>query len=784
MRLLSFIALALLTTINDGWIDFNKNGKRDIYEDSRYSIDERVEDLLSQMTIEEKSCQLATLYGYKRVLKDSLPTPQWKYEVWRDGIANIDEQLNGVGRGYKPGYHLIYPFSKHVDALNEIQRWFIEQTRLGIPVDFSNEGIHGLNHTKATPLPAPINIGSTWNRDIVRRAGEIVGYEASMLGYTNIYAPILDVPRDPRWGRLVECYGEEPYLIGELGEQMVKGIQSQGVASTLKHFAGYSVPKGGRDAQARTDPHISPRELHEMHLAPFKHVIQCAAPMGVMCSYNDWDGIPVAANGYFLTELLRDDYGFDGYVVSDSGAIKFVKSKHRVAADEKEVVRQVLEAGMNVRTDFSSPEIFIMPIRELLKEEPDFIKVVDARVREVLRTKFRMGLFDKPYNPNRELADSTIGVEINRAFVDQICKESMVLLKNDGVLPLDKGKLSRVLVTGPLASEQDYMTSRYGPNGIESISVLEGITNYLGNGVDVIYQKGCDVVDVNWPDSEIVPYELTKEEMEMIDSAVKAAKRSDVIIAVVGENTAVNGESHSRTSLDLPGRQQLLLQELHKTGKPIVLVMINGRPLTINWADRNLSAILEAWWPCYNGGDVIAKTLFGEYNPGGKLTVTFPKSIGQIEYSFPFKPGSHGIQESSGPNGSGNSRVVGALYPFGYGLSYTKFEYSDLSVAVKGDFSIKVKVKITNVGEYDGDEVVQLYIRDLVSSVIRYDSLLRGFERVSLRAGESRVVEFELLPDDFKFLGKEMNWITESGDYEIMVGASSEDIKLKEVVKL
>ena len=275
----------------EGWIDFNKNGTMDTYENPEADIDARIQDLLNQMTVEEKTCQLATLYGSGRVLTDSLPTARWKEEIWKDGIANIDEQLNGVGSGRKRYPELIYPFSNHAKAINQIQQWFVEETRLGIPVDFSNEGIHGLNHTLATPFPAPIGIGSTWNRELVHQAGCIAGKEAKALGYTNVYAPILDVARDPRWGRALECYGEEPYLIAELGIQMVKGIQSQGVASTLKHYAAYSVPKGGRDAAVRTDPHIAPRELHQLFMYPFKRVIQEAHPMGVMSSYNDWDGV-------------------------------------------------------------------------------------------------------------------------------------------------------------------------------------------------------------------------------------------------------------------------------------------------------------------------------------------------------------------------------------------------------------------------------------------------------------------------------------------------------------
>lgn len=769
-----------------GWIDFNKNGIKDIYEDPTQSIEKRVTDLLSQMTVEEKTCQLATLYGYGRVLKDSLPTVNWKHEIWKDGIANIDEMLNGVGKKAYRVPNLLYPFSNHAEAINTIQRWFIEETRLGIPVDFSNEGIHGLNHTKATPLPAPIAVGSTWNKELVYQAGSIAGQEAKALGYTNIYAPILDIVRDPRWGRTLECYGEDPYLIASLGIQMVNGIQSHGVASTLKHYAVYSVPKGGRDGNCRTDPHVAPRELHQLFLSPFKKVIQNAHPMGVMSSYNDWDGIPISASYYFLTELLREEYGFDGYVVSDSEAVEFVNKKHHVAETYDDAVRQVLEAGLNVRTHFNSPATFIIPIRRLLEEKKISMATINKRVAEVLTVKFRLGLFDHPYIVDTKASDKIGGIERNMDFVKKIQQQALVLLKNENnLLPLDKQQTKKILVTGPLADEDNFMVSRYGPNGLRTVTILEGLCNYLKGTAEVSYTKGCEIVDAGWPSTEILPVPMTEQEKQDIAEAVTKAKESDVIIAVLGEDEYRTGESRSRTSLELPGRQQQLLEALHATGKPVVLVLVNGQPLTINWADANIPAILEAWFPSCQGGTVIAETLFGEYNPGGKLTVTFPKSVGQIELNFPFKPGSHGKQPKSGPNGSGSTRVIGELYPFGFGLSYTTFTYSNLKVFplkqhTQGDYTITFDV--TNTGKYAGDEIVQLYIRDKVSSVITYDSELRGFERIALEPGETKQVTFTLKPEDLQLLDRNMNWTVEPGEFEILIGASSQDIRLKEKI--
>ncbi|WP_316813117.1 glycoside hydrolase family 3 N-terminal domain-containing protein [Pedobacter heparinus] len=767
-----------------GWVDFNKNGKMDVFEDASMSVDRRVKDLLGQMNLEEKTCQTATLYGYGRVLKDEMPTPEWKTKIWKDGIANIDEELNSLPYNKKAVTRYSFPFSKHANAINTVQKWFVEETRLGIPVDFSNEGIHGLCHDRATPFPAPVNIGCTWNKNLVYRAGSVVGREAKALGYTNVYAPILDIARDQRWGRVVECYAEDPYLIAELGKQMTLGIQDQGTAATLKHYAVYSVPKGGRDGQARTDPHVAPRELHEMFLYPFRRVIQEAKPMGIMSSYNDWNGEPITGSYYFLTELLRRQYGFDGYVVSDSEAVEFLSGKHHVAENYKQAVKQTIEAGLNVRTHFTKPEDFILPLRELVKEGAVSMKILDERVSDVLRVKFRLGLFDDPYVKDPAAADKKVHTKADEELAVQLNRESMVLLKNDkSLLPLELNQYKNILVTGPLATEVNYTTSRYGPSNNPIISILEGIKAYAGNKAKINYSKGCEVIDSRWPESEIIPTALTAEEQTQIDQAIAAAKSSDVIIAVVGETDDQVGESKSRTSLNLPGRQLMLLQALQATGKPVVMVMVNGRPLTINWENRYLPAILQAGFPGPSAGKVVAETLFGENNPGGKLTMTYPKSVGQIELNFPFKPGSQAGQgKNDDPNGNGKTRVLGALYPFGYGLSYTTFEFSNLNLSkqeIQSQASVQINVDVKNTGSRKGDEVVQLYLKDMVSSVTTYESVLRGFERVSLAPGETKTVKFTLQPDDLAILDKNMNWTVEPGKFRVMIGNSSEDIKLK-----
>lgn len=766
-----------------GWVDFNKNGKMDVFEDPSQPIDKRIADLLSQMTVEEKTCQLATLYGYKRVLKEEMPAESWKNEVWKDGIANIDEELNNLtSKTDAAPTQYSYPYSKHADAINTIQKWFVEETRMGIPVDFTNEGIHGLNHDRATSLPAPIGIGSTWDKNLVRQAGETVGREAKALGYTNVYAPILDPARDQRWGRVVECYGEDPFLIAELGKQMTLGMQEEGIASTLKHFAVYSVPKGGRDGAARTDPHVAPREMYQIYLYPFRRVIQEAHAMGVMSSYNDWNGEPITGSYYFLTELLRQKFGFTGYVVSDSEAVEYLYSKHHVAGDIKEAVRQAIEAGLNVRTNFTMPQTYIMPLRALVSEGKVSMKTLDSRVADVLRVKFELGLFDYPYVKDPKAADKIVHTPQAQAMGMQMNRESMVLLKNaDNLLPLNKNSVKKILVTGPLAKETNYAISRYGPSHNPVTSVLDGIKNYVGTGSQVTYAKGCDIVDPTWPESEIIETPLTAQEQASIDSAVNQAKQSDVVIAVVGEDVDRVGESLSRTGLNLPGRQLKLIQALQATGKPVVMVMINGQPLTINWENKFVPAILEAWFPGPESGKVIAETLFGDNNPGGKLSITFPKTTGQIEFNFPFKPASQAGQ--GGANSWGKTSVNGALYPFGYGLSYTTFDFSNLQVSPEKEHQqgdVKVTVEVTNTGKVKGDEVVQLYLKQELSSVTTYDYDLRGFDRVNLNPGEKKTVEFTLHPDDLAILDKNMNWTVEPGKFQVMIGNSSEDIKLKQ----
>ena len=752
-----------------GWIDFNKNGVKDVYEDPEAGIEARIADLLAQMTLEEKTCQMATLYGSGRVLKDAFPTHQWKNEIWKDGIANIDEQANGLGNF---GSDLSYPYQHSVQNRQSIQRWFVEETRLGIPVDFTNEGIRGLCHDRATMFPAQCGQGATWHKELIGEIARVTAIEAKALGYTNIYSPILDIAQDPRWGRVVECYGEDPYLVGELGKQMIGGLQQEGVVSTPKHFAVYSIPVGGRDAGTRTDPHVAPREMRTLYLEPFRKAFCEAGALGVMSSYNDYDGEPITGSYRFLTQILRQEWGFNGYVVSDSEAVEYLYSKHQVASDKVDGAAQVVNAGLNVRTNFSLPENFILPLRQAISEGKVSMQTVDSRVCDVLRVKFMMGLFDNPYKGDNKQPEKVVHCKEHQALSLRAALESMVLLKNEGnLLPLSK-KIKKVAVIGPNANEVQNLICRYGPANAPIKTVYQGIKDYLPQA-EVRYAKGADIIDNYFPESEMYDVPLDAEEQAMMDEAVELAKESEICIMVLGGNEKTVREEYSRTDLNLCGRQEKLLQAVYDTGTPVVLVMVDGRASTINWAEKYIPGILHAWFPGEFMGDAVAQTLFGDYNPGGKLPVTFPRSVGQIPFAFPFKPGS---------DSKGFVRVTGTLFPFGYGLSYTLFAYSNLQfekneIGRQGTMRLSCKVK--NTGKMAGDEVVQLYLRDEVSSVTTYVKVLRGFERIHLKPGEEKVVDFDLTPQELGLWNKDNHFVVEPGRFSVMIGSSSEDIRLQ-----
>jgi len=770
---------------HDGWIDLNKNGKKDIYEDASQPVEKRLDDLISQMNLDEKTCQLATLYGYSRVMKDYLPTVKWSSSMVKDGVANIDEHLTGYAYYKKdlPGVAYIWPPSKHAWALNEVQRFFIEDTRLGVPAEFTDEGIRGVEHYKATCFPTQLGLGQTWDRALIRKVGEITGSEGRALGFNNIYAPILDVLRDPRWGRCEEVYGEDPFLVSELAIPMVQGMQSQKVVSTLKHFCLYSDNKGAREGYARVDPRMPLREAEMIHLWPWERVIREANPLGAMSSYNDYDGIAITGSHYYLTDVLRSRMGFKGYVVSDSDAVEYLSKKHHVAADYKEAVRQSIMAGLNVRTTFTPPSVYVKPLRELVKAGDVPMSVLDDRVRDVLRVKMWEGLFDQPYRPLTN-ADEVVLSPAHLEVALQASRESSVLLKNEyNLLPLDAAKIKTIALCGPNADNEDYAKGHYGPNDSDVITLRRALETRFAGKADVLYTKGCDFFDAKWPDTEIMREPATSEEQAEIDRAVENARKADIAIVVVGdmprglpETRSTVGENSSRTSIDLTGRQDDLIRAVAAVGKPTIVVNISGRPVALNWANRLCPAIIQSFFPGMMGGTALAETLFGDYNPGGKLTCTFPKTAGQLEMNFPTKPAAN--DEPTGPK---RVNVAGVLWPFGHGLSYTTFKYANLVVEPKTqspDGSIRVSFQLTNTGGRAGDEIPQLYINQEVSSVTTWEQRLCGFDRIHLEPGETKTVSFTIAPECLAIWNAEMKRVVEPGSFKVMVGSSSMTIQL------
>lgn len=552
---------------------------------------------------------------------------------------------------------------------------------------------------------------------------------------------------------------------------MITSLQKYNLVATPKHFAVYSIPIGGRDGKTRTDPHVAPREMRTLYIEPFRMAFQEAGALGVMSSYNDYDGEPITGSYHFLTEILRQEWGFKGYVVSDSEAVEFISNKHKVADTYEDGIAQAVNAGLNIRTHFTPPADFILPLRKAVDNGKISQETLDKRVAEILRIKFRLGLFDNPYRGNGKQAEQIVHSKEHQAVSLEAARQSLVLLKNEtNLLPLSKS-IRSIAVIDPNANEQTQLICRYGPANAPIKTVYQGIKELLPH-TEVIYKKGCDIIDPHFPESEILDFPKTAEEVQLMEEAIRAAKQAEVVVMVLGGNELTVREDRSRTSLNLPGRQEELLKAVCATGKPIILVMLDGRASSINYAAAHIPAILHAWFPGEFCGQAVAEALFGDYNPGGRLAVTFPKSVGQIPFAFPFKPGS---DESS------STSVYGALYPFGHGLSYTTFTYSDLHISpshqgVQGDIHVSCKIK--NTGKIKGDEVVQLYLRDEISSVTTYTKVLRGFERISLKAGEEQTVHFRLRPQDLGLWDKNMNFRVELGSFKVMLGASSTDIRL------
>ncbi|MBO3799930.1 MAG: glycoside hydrolase family 3 C-terminal domain-containing protein [Candidatus Brockarchaeota archaeon] len=741
-------------------------GDKPVYLDSSAPVDLRVKDLLRRMTLEEKIAQLQSLW--LRIGGEALTEDKFK-ELAGKGIGEITRVSGALG--VKPG--------EGARIVNEIQKFLVEETRLGIPAIIHEECLTGFLAMGATAFPQAIGLASTWNPELIEQVASVIRRQMRACGAHQGLAPVLDVARDPRWGRTEETYGEDPYLVARMGVSYVKGLQGEdlrnGIIATAKHFAAHGFPEGGRNC---APVHATPREFREVFLFPFEAVVKLAGVYSIMNAYHDIDGVPCASSRALLTDILRGEWGFNGFVVSDYFAIRMLENFHYTASDAKDAAVKAIIAGIDV--ELPSVDCYGKPLLDAVSEGLVPEGIIDTAVSRVLRAKFLLGLFENPY-VNAEEAAGQLDREEDRALALRAARESIVLLKNNGVLPIPSSVRS-IAVVGPNADSKrnlhgDYsftahMDSKDRPPGydeifqegaVRTVSILQGIRNRAPPGVNINYAKGCDI---------------TGDSKEGFKEAVDIAMKSDVVIAVMGEKsgmfeTGVSGEGCDRYSLKLPGVQEDLMKELCNTGKPIVLVLVNGRPLSLGWIAEKCSAIIEAWYPGEEGGNAVADVLFGHYNPGGKLPITFPKDVGQI-------PLNYSRRHSSFRNYVGMDAKP--LFPFGHGLSYTRFEYSSLEINpsnISPMGQVKIRFKLKNSGERTGDEVAQLYVRDTVASVARPVMELKGFKRVSLKPGEVKEVEFTLFAEQLAFYDEYMRLVVEPGVFEVMIGSSSEDIRLR-----
>lgn len=761
--LVTIITLALMT--------FSMNAKDKYpYQNANLSVEQRVEDLLSRMTLEEKAGQIVCLMGwdsYQINGKKVTVSDKFKHEVdslhvgmyW--AVFRADPWTRKtIANGLNPALA--------AQAANAMQRYAVEKTRLGIPIFLAEEAPHGHMAIGATVFPTGLGMAATWSPDMMQQTGAIIGKEVRCQGGHISYGPVLDLAREPRWSRVEETLGEDPYLSGKMGEAMILGLGKGDLSlpystiATLKHFIAYGASEGGQNGDRSI---VGPRELKQVFLPPFRRVLDAGA-LSVMTSYNSLDGVPCTANQELLTGELRNKWAFNrGLVVSDLFSIDGLRGTHRTAASLQDAAIQALLAGVDVDLGGNC----YVQLADALRQGKVSEDAINQAVRRVLRLKFEMGLFEHPY-----VDEKTAGKLVNNteavATARQAAQESITLLKNDGILPLSKNL--KVAVIGPNADNVYNMLGDYTAPQADGkvITVYNGIKAMVGEA-NCRYAKGCAIRDT--VDCDIA-------------AAVEATNNADVIVAVVGGSSARDfktsyedtgaasaeqksisdmecGEGFDRATLDLLGRQNELLTALKKTGKPLVVVYIEGRPLNKNWADENANALLTAYYPGEQGGNAVADVLFGDYNPAGRLPVSVPRHVGQLPvYYNQSRPVTHDYVEMTAK----------PLYPFGYGLSYTSFEYSELSVA-RG----QVSFKITNTGSRTGDEVVQLYVSNTGTSVVQPERQLIGFERVTLEAGESHIITFNVLPVDLAIVNDKMQWAVE-GEHMLLIGSSSEDIRL------
>jgi beta-glucosidase len=758
------------------------NSRTPPYRNSSLPAAKRAKDLLSRMTLEEKAAQMICVWQEKaKTLVDAEGNfdPAKARAAYKKGFG-----LGQVGRPSDAGGGL--NGRRMAELTNAIQKFFVENSRLGIPVIFHEECLHGHAAVDGTSFPQPIGLGATFNPRLVEQLFARTAAEARARGTHQALTPVVDVAREPRWGRVEETYGEDPYLVSQMGIAAVRGFQGDAkfqdksrVIATLKHFAAHGQPESGMNC---SPVNVSLRVLRETFLFTFQQAIQKGGAISVMASYNEIDGVPSHANRWLLRDVLRKEWGFGGFVVSDYYAITELGTRpevhgHRIARDKKEACVLAVEAGVNI--ELPEPDCYLHLV-ELVKKGRLKESQLDELVAPMLQWKFQLGLFDDPYvNPDE--AERLSGAEEHRAVALQGARETITLLRNENsLLPLRLDALKTIAVIGPNANRS--MLGGYSGKPKYDVTLLEGIQAKLGKRAKVVYSEGCKItVGGSWFQDEVVPGD-PEEDRKQIAEAVKVAKKSDVVVLAIGDNEQTSREAWSfkhmgdRPDLNLAGRQEELARALVATGKPIVVVLNSGRPIAINYLSQNAAAILQCWYLGQESGHAIADVLFGDYNPGGKLPITIPRSAGHLPAFYNYKPlARRGYLFDD----------VSPLYPFGFGLSYTTFSLDNFRLAkkrIKAGGSTTVSVDLKNTGDRQGSEVVQMYIRDLFSSVTRPMKELKGFERVVLEPGETRTVEFEITPESLAFWNVDMKYVVEPGEFEIMVGTSSRDSDLQKVV--
>ncbi|MFH6948029.1 glycoside hydrolase family 3 N-terminal domain-containing protein [Flavobacterium sp. FlaQc-51] len=869
---------AIILVMAVGFFNQSYAQKKYPYQDSKLPVEERVKDLLSRMSLEEKARQMdmyrGELFKEKEDFSKSKSSPR---------IGNL-----GIG-----AIHDLYPRSAKM--INDLQSEVIKNNKWGIPALIMCEMLHGYLDDGSTAFPMNIGLGATWDTSVMDKVGKVIATEARAHGVHFGLGPNLDLGREPRWGRVAETFGEDAYLNSEIGLAMIKGMQGDDLTSDRtiisepKHFAVHGIPQAGGNSSPIL---VGERSAREDHLPSFEKAFRKGGALGTMCAYSELDGIPCAANHWLLTDVLRKEWGFKGIVVSDLGAIKYLQTTHYVTNSPKESIREAVAAGVDMQFYDFTNEFWQQSIIELVNEKKLTIEQIDRAAGGVLRLKFLLGLFENPYT-DKNLIKERFHTKENQDVALEAARKSMILLKNDNnILPLKKD-IQTIAVIGPNAD-----ASRLGGYTVKNkvgTTVLEGIKQVAGAKTNVLYEEGVSLIvkgqiipskflftpdgsqnglkgeyfnnrnvegnpvltridnqlEFDWPwspgdgvtdddfsirwtgyiqseksfdgwlglssddgirmwvDDQLVIDNWTKGATSMVTTpknieagkkykvriemweggwgarahlrwnlekvnfqpAIDIAKKADVAIVVLGESNELVEENRDVASLDLHGMQQELIEAIQKTGTPVVCVLLNGRPLSTNWISENIPALIEGWFPGEAGGRAVADVLFGDYNPGGRLPITVPKSVGQLPIYYNQKPSAihKYVSESENP-----------LYTFGYGLSYTTFEYSNLAISakeIKTDGELKVSIDVKNTGKFDGDEVVQLYINDVYSSVTTPRKTLKGFKRLFIKKGETKKVEFTLTPDELSLWNREMKRVVEPGDFEVMVGGNSVDLQ-------